>query len=41
VKPAFITGKKKKKDYLKAKTEETETNSMIKILGTCIGASMT
>ena len=31
----------KKKAYVKAKIEEHETNSMIKILGTCIGASMT
>ena len=31
----------KKKDYLKAKIEELETNSKIKILGTCMGASMT
>jgi hypothetical protein len=41
VKPTFKKKKKKKKDYLKAKIEETETNSKIKILGTCIGASMT
>ena len=31
----------KKKAYLKAKIEELETNSKIKILGTCIRASMT
>ena len=37
----------KKKEYLKAKIEELETNSKIKtirdlkLLGTCIGASMT
>jgi len=30
----------KKKAYLKAKIEELETNSKIKILGTCVGASM-
>jgi len=30
-----------KKSYLKAKFEEHETNSKIKILGTCIGASVT
>ena len=41
MKLALITGKKKKKDYLKAKTEELATNSKIKILGTCVGASMT
>ena len=31
----------KKKAYLRAKIEELETNSKIKKLGTCIGASMT
>ena len=31
----------KKKAYLKAKFEELETNSKIKTLGTCIGASVT
>jgi hypothetical protein len=31
----------KKKEYLKAKINEPETNSKIKILGTCRGASMT
>ena len=31
----------RKKEYLKVKIEELETNSKIKILGTCIGASMT
>jgi poly(3-hydroxyalkanoate) synthetase len=31
----------KKKEYLKAKIDEIESNSKIKILGTCIGASMT
>jgi len=31
----------KKKVYMKAKFEELETNSKIKILGTCIGASVT
>jgi hypothetical protein len=31
----------KKKAYLKWKIEETETNSKIKILGTCIVASVT
>jgi hypothetical protein len=31
----------KKKEYLKVKIEELETNSKIKILGTCVGASMT
>jgi len=31
----------KKKEYLKAKIEELGTNSKTKILGTCIGASMT
>ena len=30
-----------KKEYLKAKIDELETNSKIKILGTCTGASMT
>jgi len=30
----------KKKEYLKAKIDELETNSEIKMLGTCIGASM-
>jgi hypothetical protein len=30
-----------KKEYLKAKIEELETNSKIKILGTFIGASIT
>ena len=30
-----------KKAYLKAKFEELETNSEIKILGTCMGASVT
>ena len=29
----------KKKEYLKAKIDELETNSKINILGTCIGAS--
>ena len=34
--------RKKEKEYLKAKIEELEINSKIKkILGTCIGASMT
>ena len=32
---------KKKKEYLKAKIEELETNSKIKILGACIAASVT
>jgi hypothetical protein len=32
---------KKKKPNLKAKIEELETSSKIKILGTCVGASMT
>ena len=32
--------RKKKKAYLNAKIEELETNSKIKILGTCIGALM-
>ena len=31
----------KKKAYLKAKIEELETNSKIKILGACIRASVT
>jgi vacuolar-type H+-ATPase subunit D/Vma8 len=31
----------KKKAYLNAKIEELEAYSRIKILGTCIGASMT
>jgi hypothetical protein len=31
----------KKKEYLKAKIEELETKSKIKILGTFIGATMT
>jgi len=31
----------KKQEYLKPKIEELETNSKVKILGTCIGASMT
>ena len=31
----------KKKAYLREKIEELETNSKIKTLGTCIGASMT
>jgi hypothetical protein len=31
----------KKKEYLKAKTEELETNSNMKISGTCIGISIT
>ena len=31
----------KKKAYLKAKIDELETNSKIKILGTCRGASVT
>ena len=31
----------KKKEYLKAKIEELETNSKIKSSGTCIGASVT
>jgi hypothetical protein len=31
----------KKKAYLKAKIEELETNSKIKMSGTCIGALMT
>jgi hypothetical protein len=31
----------KMKAYLKAKIEETETNSKKKISGTCIGASLT
>ena len=31
----------KKKAYLRAKIEELETNSKIKNIGTCIGASMT
>jgi hypothetical protein len=40
VKLLNISGKKK--TYLKAKIEELETNSKIKkILGTCIGASVT
>jgi hypothetical protein len=30
----------KKKEYLKAKIEELETKSKIKILGTCIGATV-
>ena len=30
----------KKKEYLKAKIDELETNSEIKMLGTCIGASV-
>jgi hypothetical protein len=29
-----------KKAYVKAKIEELETNNKIKILGTCLGASM-
>ena len=33
--------RKKKKAYLRSKIEELETNSKIKTLGTCIGASMT
>ena len=33
--------RKKTKAYLKAKIEEHETNSMIKVLGNCIVASMT
>jgi len=32
--------KKKKKEYLKAKTDELETNSKIKNIRTSIGASM-
>jgi len=31
----------KKQEYLKTKIEELETNRRVKILGTCIGASMT
>jgi hypothetical protein len=31
----------KKKAYMKTKIEELETNSKIKILGTCIGALVT
>jgi hypothetical protein len=31
----------KTKEHLKAKIEELETNSKLKILRTCIGASMT
>ena len=31
----------KKNEYLKAKIEELEINSKIKILGTCTGASVT
>ena len=30
----------KKKEYLKAKIDEIETNRKIKILGTCTGASL-
>ena len=33
--------KNKKKAYLKAKIEELETNSKIRKIGTCTGASMT
>jgi len=33
--------RKEKKEYLKAKIEELETNSKTKILGTCVGASVT
>ena len=31
----------KRKEYLNAKTKQLETNCKIKILGTCIGASLT
>ena len=31
----------KKKEYLEAKIEELDTKNKIKILGTCIGASLT
>jgi len=31
----------RKKEYLKVKIEELESNSKIKVLGTCIGASVT
>ena len=40
MKLADISGEKKKA-YLEAKIEELETNSKIKILRTCIGASVT
>jgi len=40
VRPVDIS-RKKKKAYLKAKIEELETNSKIKILGTYTGASIT
>ena len=38
---ATVHFRNKKKEYLKAKIEELETKSKIKILRTCIGASMT
>ena len=34
-------GEQKKKEYLKAKIDECETNSKIKILQTCTEASVT